>query len=203
VIAIEHIPGRLWSRLDAALEQCRQSLDRMDGNCIIYPGHEDEHPQFAKVCEDAGVVARLLAEIKNREGVTDAWFAQIRQWRRALEQVISGDYTVSISYSRVLRLPSLSVGPSYLRHYFKTLWENVGSAGLLSATLYAQKGHEDFSAWWIRRNLCVPKGSIPRSATFCSPVDLLDSNGVFAIRKQSRGFGATGNRKPRALRPVA
>ena|SRR6516162_6873256 len=26
---------------------------------------------------------------------------------------------------------------------------------------------------------------------------------LFAIRKQSRGFGATGNRKPRALRPVA
>ena len=164
-----HISDRLWGKLDAALEQCSQSLDRMDGDCFIFPGHEDEYPKFAKVCEDAGVLVSLLAKIRNKEGVADPWFGQICQWRQALEQIISGDYTVSISYSKVLRLPSLSVGPSYLRHYFNTLWQNVGSAGLLSATLYAPKGHEDFSAWWIRRNLCVPKDRYLEAPPFVAP----------------------------------
>jgi len=166
----EDISGRLWDKLDAALEKCRQSLDRMDGDCFIFPGHENEYPKFAKVCEDAGVLASLLAKIRNKDGVTDAaWFGQIRQWLQALEQIISGKYTVSISYSKALRLPSLSVGPSYLRHYFKTLWDNVRSAGLLSATLYAPKGNEDFSAWWIRRNLCVPKDRYLEASPFVAP----------------------------------
>jgi len=166
----ENISGRLWDKLDAALEQCRQSLDQMDGDCFIFPGHENEYPKFSKVCEDAEVLVSLLAKIRNKEGVTDAgWFAQIRQWRQALEQIVSGRYTVSISYSKVLKLPSLSVGPSYLRDYFKTLWESVSSAGLLSATLYAPKGSEDFSAWWIRRNLSVPKERYMEAPPFVAP----------------------------------
>jgi CRISPR type IV-associated DEAD/DEAH-box helicase Csf4 len=166
----EDISGCLSGKLDAAVEQCRRSLDRMDGDCLIFPGHENEYPKFAKVCEDAGLLAWLLAEIRNKEGVTDAaWFGQIRQWRQALEQVVSGKYAVSISYSKALKLPSLSVGPSYLHHYFKTLWDNVGSAALLSATLYAPKGSEDFSAWWIRRNLCVPKERYLEAPPFVAP----------------------------------
>jgi Rad3-related DNA helicase len=86
----ENISGRLWDKLDAALEQCRQSLDQMDGDCFIFPGHENEYPKFSKVCEDAEVLVSLLAKIRNKEGVTDAgWFAQIRQWRQALEQIVS------------------------------------------------------------------------------------------------------------------
>jgi CRISPR type IV-associated DEAD/DEAH-box helicase Csf4 len=61
------------------------------------------------------------------------------------------------------------VGPSYLRHYFNTLWESVDSAGLLSATMYAPKGSEDFSAWWIRRNLCVPKERYLEAPPFVAP----------------------------------
>ena len=166
----EVISGRLWGKLDAALERCRQSLDQMEGDCFIFPGHEKEYPKFSKVCEDAEVLASLLAKITKKEGIIDAaWFSQIRQWCQALEQIISGRYTVSISYSKVLKLPSMSVGPSYLRHYFNTLWESVDSAGLLSATMYAPKGSEDFSAWWIRRNLCVPKERYLEAPPFVAP----------------------------------
>lgn len=76
----EVISGRLWGKLDAALERCRQSLDQMEGDCFIFPGHENEYPKFSKVCEDAEVLVSLLAKITNKEWITDAaWFSQIRQ----------------------------------------------------------------------------------------------------------------------------
>jgi ATP-dependent DNA helicase DinG len=166
---IGHISERLANKLEAAVAKCRQSLDRIEGDCFIVPGRENEYPAFAQVREDADVLVSLLGKIKQHEIADATWFAKIQNWQRALEKATSGKYTVRLTYSPKLRLPSISVGPSYLRNYFQTLWNNVKSAGLLSATLYAWERHDDWSAWWIRRNLCVPKDRYREAPPFVAP----------------------------------
>src|SRR5271166_4186738 len=66
------ISDRLSNKLEAAMAKCRHSLDRMGGDCFIFPQHEKEYAAFAQVCEDAETLASLLAidtieEVKPRK----------------------------------------------------------------------------------------------------------------------------------------
>ena len=47
---------------------------------------------------------------------------RIKRWRYALEQICSYKFDARVTFSPKLRLPSVTVGPSYLRHYFDALW---------------------------------------------------------------------------------
>jgi ATP-dependent DNA helicase DinG len=61
------------------------------------------------------------------------------------------------------------VGPSYLRNYFETLWDNCESACLLSATLYVCEKPGQFSSRFIRLKLGIPPDRALDSKPFIAP----------------------------------
>ena len=161
----------LWQKLDPAVQRFRQALDQMEAECLIGPGQESNYPKFAQVCKEGSILASLLSKVKaSKERSFDPqWFGQVENWRRALEQITAHKYTVRISYSPVLHLPSISVGPSYLRHYFQTLWQSVHSACLLSATLYVCDKPGHFSSSFIRLRLGIPMQHYYDAPPFIAP----------------------------------
>lgn len=75
----------------------------------------------------------------------------------ALAEAMSGNARVSLEFSPVLRLPSLTTGPRSLRFFFEAFWTRFKRAALLSATLYLPRRAAEPSHGLVTTSLHIPR----------------------------------------------
>lgn len=80
---------------------------------------------------------------------------QVQRSARAIEMTISGEFAVDVSHSAVRKLSSLTVGPRTVGYLLRPLWDRVGSAALLSATMYVPT-YTGETSFYISQILSLP-----------------------------------------------
>jgi Rad3-related DNA helicase len=155
-----------WQSIDSLITKCQQQLESLPQNYLVPAGAEGD-PHYQSFREHASALAAHLKEIKHSDDTH--WLARINRWHYALGQITSYDFEARVTFSPKLRLPSVTVGPSFLRHHFESLWNSCESACLLSATLYVCERPGQFSSRFIRLKLCIPSHRVLETKPFIAP----------------------------------
>ncbi len=159
------LPNR-WKSIDSLITECQNQLELLPNDYLV-PARVEGAPPYQTFRHHAEELAKKLKEIKASED--SAWLERIKRWRYALEQICSYKFHARVTFSPKLRLPSVTVGPSYLRNYFDVLWDSCESACLLSATLYTCEKPGQFSSRYLRLKLCIPSDRSLDTKPFIAP----------------------------------
>jgi ATP-dependent DNA helicase DinG len=141
-----------WKAIDALITECQEQLAMLPDDYLAGVGEEGD-PPYKAFRQHAASLAKHLKEIKSDD---DNWLKRIKNWHYTLDHIVSSNYEARVTFSPKLRLPSVTVGPSFLRRHFERLWDSCESACLLSATLYICERPGHFSSRFIRLKLCIP-----------------------------------------------
>ena len=155
-----------WKSIDSLITRCQQQLDMLVPDYLVPAGAEGE-PPYQTFRRHAASLIEHLKEIKHSED--SRWLERIRRWHYTLEQITSYKFEARVTFSPKLRLPSVTVGPGFLRNYFETLWDSCESACLLSATLYVCEKPGQFSSRFIRLKLGIPPDRALDTKPFIAP----------------------------------
>lgn len=158
-------PNR-WKAIEDLITRSQQQLDKLPPDYLV-PARTEGNPPYQTFREHASALAKHLKEIQNSED--SLWLTRVKSWQFTLEQIASYNFEARVTFSPKLRLPSITVGPSYLRNYFATLWDNCESACLLSATLYVSERPGEFSSRFMRIKLGIPSERALDAKPFIAP----------------------------------
>jgi CRISPR type IV-associated DEAD/DEAH-box helicase Csf4 len=190
------VSSNRWKSIDSLIADCQHQLDLLPNDYHV-PARAEGAPPYQTFRHHAEELAKKLKEIKASEDNT--WLERIKRWRYALEQICSYKFDARVTFSPKLRLPSVTVGPSYLRHYFDALWESCESACLLSATLYTCEKPGQFSSRYLRLKLCIPSDRALDTKPFIAPW-IYDTPTVHTVAPASaEAFAYPGGEAPAEL----
>jgi CRISPR type IV-associated DEAD/DEAH-box helicase Csf4 len=190
------VSSNRWKSIDSLIADCQHQLDLLPNDYHV-PARVEGTPPYQTFRHQAEELAKKLREIKASED--SAWLERIKRWRYALEQICSYKFDARVTFSPKLRLPSVTVGPSYLRHYFDALWESCESACLLSATLYTCEKPGQFSSRYLRLKLCLPSDRALDTKPFIAPW-IYDTPTVHTVAPASaEAFAYPGGEAPAEL----
>jgi Rad3-related DNA helicase len=158
-------PNR-WHSIDSLVTQCQQQLELLPPDYLVPAGAEGE-PAYQNFRRIASALAKQLKDIKASDDTL--WLKRIRRWHYTLEQIASFKFEARVTFSPKLRLPSVTIGPSFLRNHFESLWDSCQSACLLSATMYVCEKPGQFSSRFIRLKLCIPSDRALEVKPFIAP----------------------------------
>jgi CRISPR type IV-associated DEAD/DEAH-box helicase Csf4 len=159
------LPTR-WHSIESLIAQCQQQLEMLPPDYLV-PAGADGEPPYQNFRRLASTLAKHLKEIKHSDDTF--WLKRITSRHCALERIASYKFEARVTFSPKLRLPSVTVGPSFLRNHFETLWGSCESACLLSATLYVCEKPGHFSSRFIRLKLCIPsERAVENKAIYCT-----------------------------------
>jgi Rad3-related DNA helicase len=77
--------------------------------------------------------------------------------KATLQSALSGYSSIRVDLTPVLGYPVFTTGQANLDSAFRRIWESVGAAALVSATLYTGEGSASTTGGLIRWKLAVPK----------------------------------------------
>jgi ATP-dependent DNA helicase DinG len=155
-----------WHLIDSLIIKCQRALSLLPDDYLVPAGVEgDSHYQQFR--QHASVLAKHLNEIQHSDD--RLWLERIKRWQYTLQQIISYRLDARVTFSPKLRLPCVTVGPSFLRSYFESLWDRCQSACLLSATLYVCVKPGQFSSRFVRIKLCIPSDRALEAKPFVAP----------------------------------
>ena len=158
-------PNR-WQAIAVLISQCKEQLEMLPPDYFVRAGAEGE-PPYQKFRQYASALAAHLKEIKHSDDIL--WLERTHRWHYTLEQIASYNFEARVTFSPKLRFPSVTVGPSSLRHHFANLWDSFKSACLLSATLYVCERPAQFSSRFIRLKLFIPSDRSFETKPFVAP----------------------------------
>ena len=160
------VSANRWHSIDSLVTKCQQELAFLPDDYLVPAGVEgDSH--YQRFRQHASALAKHLNKIQHSDD--RLWLEGIKRWRHTLEQITSYRFDARVTFSLKLRLPSVTVGPSFLRNYFKSLWDSCQSACLLSATLYVCEKPGQFSSRFVRIKLCIPSDRALETKPFVAP----------------------------------
>jgi Rad3-related DNA helicase len=155
-----------WHQIEALIGKCQDELVAMPDDYVVPAGVVgDRHYQEFR--HHAEALAKQLKELEVSED--SLWLERIKRWRYCLEQIVSYRFDTRVTFSPRLRLPNVTVGPSFLRDYFECLWQTTQSACLLSATLYVAQKPGQYSSRFMRMKLCIPSERAVDVRPFIAP----------------------------------
>lgn len=121
---------------------------------IIYKGHEMELDKA--ILRLANALVEVIKSRRAKSRTENLHGRMIEKVTRSLQDASGSHAAIRLDLSPVQRRPSLSVGKSNLDPIMDKLWKRVGSAALVSATLYLQT-IDGISARFMRSKLSVPE----------------------------------------------
>ena len=190
------VSSNRWKSIDSLIADCQNQLDLLPNDYYV-PARVQGAPPYQTFRRHAEELAKKLKEIKASKD--SAWLERIKRWRYALGQICSYKCDARVTFSPKLRLASVTVGPSYLRHYFDALWESCESACLLSATLYTCEKPGQFSSRYLRLKLCIPSDRALDTKPFIAPW-IFDTPTVHTVAAASaEAFAYPGGEAPAEL----
>lgn len=122
-------------------------LQRSNGDAVIAPLSELEGLESIGV---ALIESLDAMQVKKSDSTSRRALARAKA---VLRSTISGMTTVQLDRTPVRHYPLLTTGKSNLERPFRLLWERVGAAALVSATLYTDEQHAGLMRWKV----AVPK----------------------------------------------
>jgi ATP-dependent DNA helicase DinG len=162
----KEVSSARWHQIETLIGKCQDELSALPDEYHIPAGVKgDRH--YEEFRHHAEALAEHLKELQVSQD--SLWLERIKRWCYTLEQIACCRLDTRVTFSPKLRLPNVTVGPSFLRDYFECLWDSTQSACLLSATLYVAQKPGQYSSRFLRMKLCIPSERAVEVKPFIAP----------------------------------